>query len=132
MKSIYLETSALLRVIFSQNESEKIIVQMQKANHIITSRLTLVETERAIIRLTLDHPAIDKKRSDLERDLRQIFARVDFVEIDQKVCDLATRISPKSRIRSLDAIHLSTYQILRQHDPAIEMLTCDDKIRQAL
>ncbi len=57
---------------------------------------------------------------------------MDFLEMTREVCDLAGRIAPASRLRSLDAIHLATFEILRRLDPSAEILTYDDRLRAAL
>ncbi len=129
MTTLYLETSALLRILFDQAGSGDLVRRLTKADHVITSRLTRIEAERAIIRLSLDHPEVDRRRADVERDLRQLWARIDSLEMDAAVCELAGRLAPRSRLRTLDAIHLATYQLLRQRDASIEMLTCDKRIQ---
>ncbi len=132
MSALYLETSALLRIMLSQADSTELVARVRASKRLITSRLTRVEAERAFLRLSVDEPEVAKKLTDLERDLNQLWARIDFIEMDEKVCELAGRLSPRSRIRSLDAIHLATFHLLRQKDESIEMLTCDDRISREL
>jgi predicted nucleic acid-binding protein len=128
LSSVYLETSVLLRILFAQGDYSKILSRIRKARHVVTSRLTRIEAERALIRHCIENESIQKERFAFERDLRQLWTSVDFIEIDESVCELAGRLSPASRVRSLDAIHLATFQLLRQRSPDLEMLSCDERI----
>jgi predicted nucleic acid-binding protein len=128
VKALYLETSVILSVLFMEPGFEKHLAQMKNAERWISSRLTQVEIERAILRRAIDQSSFEKLLPDIHRELRGFYARVDFVEMDAAICGLAGRISPHSRLRSLDAIHLATYRMLRSRSDSIEMLTADDRI----
>ncbi len=81
------------------------------------------------MRLSLNRPEIERLLPNLERELKLFWPKVDFIEVTREICDLAGRIAPRSRLRSLDAIHLATYYRLRELDPSIQILTFDERIK---
>jgi predicted nucleic acid-binding protein len=106
--------------------------QLASAERIIASRLLPVETERALLRAALDHPGLDRQLPDLERELRNVLCHIDLMEITREICEAAVRIAPRSRLRSLDALHLATFQRVRQLAPEAVLLTFDQRLLAAL
>lgn len=76
----------------------------------------------------LDDPAIERQLPDVHHELLQLWTGIVFIEITRDICELAGRIAPRSRLRTLDAIHLATYQTARKMDPALAMLTHDERL----
>jgi predicted nucleic acid-binding protein len=130
--AVFLETSALLRMLFGEEGGDYVVKRLQEADRAIASRLIRVETERALIRLSLDRPRSHRQLLELERVLKRLWPKMDFIEVSRDICDLAGRLAPRSRLRSLDAIHLATYFRVKELDPTIEILTFDDRIKQEI
>ena len=128
MAAIYLETSALLRILFHEEGAIQAQKDLAGAEHVVASRLVKVEAERALLRLALDRPEHEKAIPDLERDLRNFWPTVSFFELTEEICDLAGRIVPASAVRTLDAIHLATFRRARQLDPGLTMLSFDKRL----
>ncbi len=128
MATVYLETSALLRILFHEEGAIQAQRQLADAEHVFASRLVKVEAERALLRLVRERPESEKALPDLERDLRGFWPAVNFFEVTPAVCDLAGRVAPASRLRTLDAIHLATFRRARQLDPGIAMLSFDERL----
>jgi hypothetical protein len=126
--AIFLETSALLRMLFDEEGGDLVSERLQNAERTVASRLIRVEAERVLIRLSLDRPRNQAHVLELERELRRLWPKMDFIEVTREICDLAGRIAPRSRLRSLDAIHLATYFRVKELDPDIELLTFDQRI----
>jgi predicted nucleic acid-binding protein len=126
--SIYLESSALLRVILGEEGALAAADRIGKADRVVASRLVQIEAERSLIRIGLDRPHLERMIPVLQRNLGAMWSRVHFFDITQEVCDLAGRVAPASRLRTLDAIHLATFRIARKVDPALEMLTFDERL----
>lgn len=129
MSAVFLETSALLRMLFQEEGSDIVVKRLSASERVICSRLIRVEAERALIRLSLNYSRSHKLMAKLQHELRLFWPKVDFIEITREICDRAGRIAPGSRLRTLDAIHLATYYRVKELDPMIEMLTFDDRIR---
>lgn len=132
MDPLYLESSALLRLVLNQEDAVEVTQRISRASHVVASRLVRVEAQRALLRWVLDHPEQSWNLPTLEQRLADVFSQMSFLEITREVCDLAARIAPGSKLRSLDAIHLATFDILRRLEPAAEILTYDDRLRAAL
>lgn len=132
MTAVFLETSALLRMLFGEKGGDYVVKRLQESDRAIASRLIRVEAERALIRLSLEHPRSRGQLLDVERELKRLWPKVDFIEITREICDLAGRIAPRSRVRSLDAIHVATYFRMKEIDPKIELLTFDERIKREI
>lgn len=132
MNPLYLETSALLRLVLGQRDAPQVADRISRASHLAASRLVRLEAERALLRMVLDHPEQSRNLPEFQARLAEVFSQMVFLEITRDVCDLAGRIAPGSRLRSLDAIHLATFEILRRLDPSTEMLTFDARLESAV
>ena len=132
MTAVFLETSALLRMLLGEDGGDSVAQRLREADRAIASRLIRVEAERALIRLGLDHPKHQRKLHELERELKHLWPKLDFIEVTQQICEQAGRIAPRSRLRSLDAIHLATFYWIKELEPTIEMLTFDGTIRREI
>lgn len=132
MNPLYLESSALLRLVLNQEGAVEVAQRISRASQIVASRLVRVEAQRALLRMVLDHPEQSRNLPTFEGRLADVSSQMDFLEITREVCDLAARIAPGSRLRSLDAIHLATFDMLRRLEPSAEILTYDNRLRAAL
>jgi predicted nucleic acid-binding protein len=132
MNPLYLESSALLRLVLNQDGAAEVAQRISRASRVLASRLVRVEAERALLRMILDRPDQSQNLPAFQVRLAEICSQMDLLEITREVCDLAGRIAPASRLRSLEAIHLATFEILRRLDPSAEILTYDDRLRAAL
>jgi uncharacterized protein len=130
--AVFLETSALLRMLLGEDGGDSVAQRLREADRAIASRLIRVEAERALIRLGLDRPKHQRKLLEMERELKHFWPKLDFIEITQHICEQAGRIAPRSRIRSLDAIHLATFFWIKELEPTIEMLTFDERIQREI
>ncbi len=129
MKALFVETSALLNVLFRETGYESTLKKLQSADRIIASRLIRIEAERAILRAALANPKVkDKIKFEFETVLKSFWSKFDFLEITKEICNAAGVIAPESNLRSLDAIHLVSYFWLKSKDPNIELLSFDQKI----
>jgi predicted nucleic acid-binding protein len=128
VKPLYLESSALLRLVLNQEGATEVARRLSEASQVLASRLLRVEAERALLRMVLDHPEQSRNLPALQGRLAEVCSQMEFIEISPEICDIAGRIAPGSRLRSLDAIHLATFEIVRRLDPSTEILTHDDRL----
>lgn len=129
--AIYLDSSAILRPILEAGLSPSIERQIDEADVLVTSRLSLVETARAFarVRLLSEHP--EAVVADAERDVEALWRRCDIWELSREVCDRAALVAPRVSLRSLDALHLATFSLARRQIEGLLFLTADDKLREA-
>jgi uncharacterized protein with PIN domain len=69
MKVLYIETSAILAWLFSEPNSHTVREQMDQADIVVTSALSILETERAILR-AVNQDLLD---ADNGQKLRELF-----------------------------------------------------------
>ncbi len=133
MNSLFIETSALLRVLFQEKNYEETFEKIKKSDRIFSSRLLRVETERSILRVALNNKLHGEKiKTELAYNLKHFWPKFDFIEITKEICDLADKIAPQTQLRSLDAIHVATFFWLKTKDPDIKMLSYDSQILGAV
>lgn len=129
--ALYLETSALLRVLFRQEPFAGTLERISGAERLATSRLTRIESARALLRAAREPDVDPAQVARAEQDLARLFDRVELLEISPEVGSLAERLAPGSPLRALDAIHLATWQLARGFEPALELLTSDLRLAAA-
>lgn len=119
---IYLDTSALVKLIRVEAESQDLADWLDERVDIpwITSTLTEVELPRAIRAAAPDGlPAVPG-----------VLDRLDRFEIDTVVRATAAAY-PDDTLRSLDAIHLATAQTASVTAPLTALVAYDRRLRQA-
>jgi predicted nucleic acid-binding protein len=128
MKVLYIETSAILAWLFSEPNSHKVREQMDQSDIVVTSTLSLLETERAILR-AINQNLLD---SDDGQRLRELFTEIHsswaLMEITREIREGASQPFPVEPVRSLDAIHLSTALEFLKIYPGIKVLSFDKRI----
>lgn len=128
---LYVDTSAVLRAILESGTTPDVEARIQNAPVLVTSRLALVESSRAIARLRALGSANEAQLADATRALENIWNRCEVWEIDRAVCDLARVIAPATSLRTLDALHLATFQLAGRQLDGLDLLTVDERLRAA-
>lgn len=128
---LYLDTSAVLRAVLESGTTPEVERRIQAAPALVTSRLALVESARALVRLRALGHATEAQLADAGRALDGIWSRCEIWEIGREVCDLACAIAPATSLRTLDALHLATFQIARRRLDGLELLTVDARLSEA-
>ena len=128
MKTVYFETSALLAWLFGEARAAEVKNRIDRADTVVTSVLTLMEAERAIVRAETGSLI---SAGDAER-LRGLLARSKagwmLMEISEDVRMRASRAFPAEPIRTLDSIHLATALVFMRVFPALELFSYDERI----
>jgi uncharacterized protein len=98
-KLLYLDSSALVKLVLPEEESEALLESLSAWPVRVTSELARVEVVRAARRATAQ-PAAEKRAEE-------VMAGLYLLKIDSDILSGAARLEPRS-VRSLDAIHLSS------------------------
>ena len=61
-----------------------------------------------------------------------MWARCELWELTPSVCEMARQVAPGQSLRTLDAIHLATFVLARERIAGLELLTVDDRMKQAI
>jgi predicted nucleic acid-binding protein len=129
---LYVDTSAVLRAVLERGVTPDVEAKLGAAQFLITSRLSLVESGRALIRLR-DEGVAESRVADAGREIDAIWARCTIWEMTAAVCDLAATVAPTTPLRTLDALHLATYLLARRRIGGdIGLLTTDARLAAAV
>jgi uncharacterized protein len=129
---LYLDTSAVLRAIVESGASPDLEARIARAPALITSRLSLVESSRALHRLRQLGQVSETKLADADRELNAVWARCELWELTASVCERARQVAPAKSLRTLDALHLATFVMARERIGDLELVTADQRLRSAL
>jgi predicted nucleic acid-binding protein len=129
--ALYIETSAALRAVLETGLSPEIEDRIRRASTLVTSRLSRVESSRALLRLRTLARTSEEKLADAEREIDKLWARCELWELTPAVCDAAASIAPLKPLRTLDALHLATYLVARSRIAGLELATADQRLLDA-
>ncbi len=115
---IYIDTSALLRVIFPDDTTPVLEEYLGRDPELVSSTLLQVEARRGTLRRA------PRRLPQVDVVLRE----VEIVGIGDAVIESAGRLSDP-HLRSLDAIHLATALLIGEDVEAL--LTYDDRLADA-
>lgn len=128
---LYLDTSAVLRALLESGTGPQVEERIKNAPLLVTSRLSLVEAAQAVHRVRTQGHVSEQALADATRELDALWARCEVWGLTSQVCELAGRVAPTKSLRTLDALHLSTYLLARRHIEGLELLTEDRRLAEA-
>jgi predicted nucleic acid-binding protein len=97
---------------------------------ILTSEITLIECERALIRAVHGKSMPESGAADRRTTLRLAAAHWSVLPLQAEIADRARQPFPNEPVRALDAIHLATLVVGRALVPGLKALTLDERIRR--
>jgi hypothetical protein len=118
---LYLDSSALVKLVQREPESQALrqYLTQHRGDERVGSELVRVEVVRSVL---AGGPAA-------VAHARRLLARLYLVSLDGELLDHAATLAPSSLVRSLDAIHLASAQLLGRDLRAL--LTYDIRMTQA-
>jgi uncharacterized protein with PIN domain len=130
--TIYVETSAVLRWLFGEPDADAIASAIDGAERVVSSALTVVETNRALIRAGNQGLITPGDGERLTGDFAAASVQWSILSISESIAARAGRPFPREPVRSLDAIHLaSALEFLRLY-PDLRVLYFDERILKNL
>ncbi len=129
--NIYAESSAVLTWLLGEPRERDARALLSAAKRVLTSELTLIECDRALIRAEALGDLSAARRSELSGVLRAASVRWDVLKIDDEIVRRARQPFPQEPIRTLDAIHLASALAARSAVRRMALLSLDDRIRAA-
>ena len=96
----------------------------------VTSALTLAEAGRAIIRARATGRLTAEQERLAVRALRTFERRCFVLDVQRAVLERVRRPFPAEPIRTLDAIHLATAELLEEPPQLVTIVTRDEKVRR--
>ena len=128
MKSLYVETSAVLTWLLGQTHADDVRARVDAAEVVVTSSLTFAEAERAVVRAEGERflRAADGQR------LRGLLQRASSgwmrMTVSEEILARAGRPFPVEPVRTLDAIHLATALAFTRAFSDLELLSFDRRL----
>ena len=123
----YLESSAVVAALLERDLAAR--ASLRAAGRRVTSVLTVAETARAIIRARVAGRLSTAQERAAVRALRVFERRTDLVAVTAAILARVERPFPIEPIRTLDAIHLATADILGESPQLVTIVTRDDRVR---
>lgn len=128
MSWVYIESSAVLAWLLGEPDSKNILAVLNKAEVVVTSVLTLIETERSLIRAEKKKIIRPADRQKLKGLLKKSASRWTRMEITEEVQARAKDPYPIEPVRSLDGIHLATILEFVEIFPELVVLSGDKRL----
>ncbi len=123
----YVETSALLRVLL---EGDQTLQPLLLAETCYTSALTLAEARRTIRRARAAERLDPAGALAARRAVSEFESWTEIVPITEEILKGTYEEFPVEPVRTLDAIHLATIQLLAETLPDLEVVSADDRVRE--
>jgi uncharacterized protein len=123
---LYLDTSALVKLLVREAESEAIEVELLRWSKIATSLVTNVELPRAVSRAREERP---DSVVDGSLVLRGILASTTTIPLDESIIGEAREVRPAS-VGALDSIHVAS--ALSLGPDLVAVATYDKRMQEAL
>ena len=120
MRLVYLDSSALVKLVVTEPESAALIELLRVRPDRVSSAVALTEVPRALRRAGFG--AAERRRA------RALLARVALVDVDRRIVAAAAVLDPPT-LGTLDAIHLATALAVR--DDLAALVTYDRRLRVA-
>jgi hypothetical protein len=126
----YAETSAVLRWLFNEPQGDEIFETLRSSTKVACSRLTIVESYRAIRRAVALQDLAETDAAEVRATLAQAVGRWAVLEMFPDVALRAEQAFPVEPVRTLDALHLASALLLRHVIPDLVVVSTDARVRQ--
>ena len=124
----YIESSALVAALLERDAAA--VKKAPRGTQQVTSALTLAEAGRAVIRARATGRLAAEEAQAAVRALRTFERRCFILDVDRAVLDRVRRPFPVEPIRTLDAVHLATAELLGEPPPLVTLVTRDGRVRE--
>jgi predicted nucleic acid-binding protein len=123
----YIESSALVAALLERDADA--LKSVRTRGRKVTSSLTIAEAARAILRArAAGRLTTDQERAAV-RALRRFERRCYLVAVTDAILARVRRPFPVEPVRTLDAIHLATTELLGEPPPLTTVVTRDVRVR---
>lgn len=128
--NVYAESSAVLAWLLGEPSQHATLACLRSAEHVFTSALTGVECARALARArSLERISAVEELAAL-RMLDEALSSWHVHDLSEGVLAAARMRYPIEPVRTLDALHLATAQVLRVALSDITLLSLDIRVRE--
>jgi predicted nucleic acid-binding protein len=128
--NVYLESSAALRDVLGAEHGDHIRADVQAAETVVASRLTLAEVSRRMTTLRAHDPVAAETVAARAAEFFADSERWVVDPLDDAVWRRCERPFPIEPLRTLDAIHLATIEKVSAAVPRLVVLSTDERVRR--
>ena len=122
----YVETSALLAALLERDTAARDALRGKRRR--ITSAVTFAEASRALVRARVAQRLTPAEERAGLRWLQAFRRRCDVVTVTDAVLARAGRPFPVEPIRTVDAVHLATAELLGEPPQLVSIVTRDSRV----
>ena len=122
-----MESSALIAALLEHDSAA--LKPLRAGTQLVTSALTFAEAGRAIIRARAAGRLSPGEEQAAVRALRTFERRCFILDVDRAVLARIRRPFPLEPIRTLDAVHLATAEVLAEPPALVTIVTRDARVR---
>lgn len=126
--NLYAESSGILAWVLDEPSALRVRDALAGAEMILTSELTLLECDRALIRLVHAERLSEVQAADERARLGRITAHWSILSLSSDIVERARSPFPAEPIRTLDALHLASALVSRAMVPGLALLTLDRRV----
>lgn len=112
--TLYIETSAVLSWLFRENKSYQVQKAIEHAELVVTSALTIAETNRSISRVLFQKLIKESQSKQLKKLFTDTVSGWEVYLLTTEILERAGLPFPVEPIRTLDALH---ERIIKNLDP---------------
>ena len=123
----YIESSALVAALLERDA--KALKSLRANTRQVTSALTFAEAARAILRARISERLTPDEERAAVRALRRFERRCYAIAITGDVLARVRRPFPVEPVRTLDAMHLATAELLDESPQLVTIVTRDARVR---
>ena len=128
MSAIYLETSVVLAWLLGEPGSDWVRDAIDQATHVLTSRLTLVEAERGLVRAVHAGRVSEADAGRVRALLAGAARQWAVLALSESVCARAGERFPIEPVRATDALHLASALQAVRAEAGLRVLSLDDRV----
>jgi predicted nucleic acid-binding protein len=128
---VYAESSAILAWLLDEASGSPVREILATAEVVIASDLTLIESDRVLLRAVALGELKEGEAADRRGHLMTAASHWHLLRISPEIVERARQPFPGEPIRTLDAIHLASALVARGTLPGLALLSLDERIRRA-
>lgn len=126
---VYFETSALVKLLVGESGSSVAAGLWDKADHILTSRLTYPESRAAIAAAVRGGRASPASADAAKGRLEARWQQVEVIEVESAIAFAAGAIAERFALAGSDAVHLAS--AIGMSRPELVLATWDRRLARA-
>lgn len=128
MSAIYAETSSVLAWLLGESAADEARATIDAAEPVLTSALTIAETERILVRAEAQGRLRGADVQRLRGMLERACASWVVMEVSGEILSRVGGAFPVEPVRTLDAVHLATALAFTRAFPELRVFSLDRRV----